>query len=336
VTEPSRSRNRADGDLNGPVAVELTPADETLTDALSGYQQGDVLPTMPSIPIAGDDGMIGIWLTPNGTVVISQTCDVVQRSRLTVAVAPLVRLGGIQADEARAGKRPSLVHLPAINSGAFADLEVIATISKRWLVRHPRTAGVETDEDVRRFGRAVARKFGRFPFPDEVVPWLAPLAQVPGSKAAKPNTPEGKVLDEVVELRVEAAGGWTKPPYELVLAVLLKASALPLFDGDDLPDLPAGLGQWLYGDTEELSRGPAEIADRLVRSTDPPERYFLWQALGEAWATRCVPKGAQPKAVREAVNSVTSDVLGLDEYTLDRYRRSEQLDLDHLSPPLPE
>ncbi len=58
-------------------------------------------------------------------------------------------------------------------------------------------------------------------------------------------------------------------------------------------------------------------------------------ALGEAWADRCRPKGAPAKKVIDAVASLIAEVVPADEYMLTRYRRSEQLDLDHLSVPTP-
>jgi hypothetical protein len=41
------------------------------------------------------------------------------------------------------------------------------------------------------------------------------------------------------------------------------------------------------------------------------------------------------KLVRDAVSGVDADIVDETEYNLFRYRRSEQLDLDHLSPPNP-
>jgi hypothetical protein len=65
----------------------------------------------------------------------------------------------------------------------------------------------------------------------------------------------------------------------------------------------------------------------------------LWLALAEAWAARCTPRERDKgeKAIAEAVADgvVAADIVSEDEYSLARYRRSEQLDVEHLSPPTP-
>jgi hypothetical protein len=104
---------------------------------------------------------------------------------------------------------------------------------------------------------------------------------------------------------------------------------------DELPDLPEPLKTWLYTSDRRLRRTAGDIATRLVAATTNVERHFYWMALGEAWAERCRPKGSQPDEVRNAVAALVAEVVPADEYTLIRYRRSEQLDLDHLSAPTP-
>ena len=168
--------------LDGP-----TP---TVTQTLAPYRQGDVLATLTRIPVIADDGSIGYHDAPNGSVLLSQTCDIVQASRPSVAIAPLAYLPGAAAGEARSGKRPSYVHVPELGEDAFAHLEVVGTATKGWLAQHARTPGLSSDSDLRMFARAVARKFGRFAFPDEVVAWLQPPERVLGSKAPKAASPE--------------------------------------------------------------------------------------------------------------------------------------------------
>lgn len=199
-----------------------------------------------------------------------------------------------------------------------------------------RLPGVRTDEEVRRFAGDVARKFGRFPFPDEVTPWLRPLETVVASKARKPNSPEGQALEQVVELRVEAPAGWGEPPFELTLCVIVQPDTLPTFAGDDIPALPDSLKDWVYNDEGELIRGSSDIAGRLVKAVDPAEKYWLWMALGDSWAARCSPGPDATEQVRTAVSYLGAEVVPADEFPLTRMRRSELLDLDHLCPPTPD
>jgi len=318
----------------GPPA--LSDVDEATVAVLANYRQGDLLTDVTCIPVVGADGHPRAYSTRGGAVLLSQTCDIVLPDRLAVHAAPLARLPDEIAAQARNGKRPRYVHVPAAGEDAFADLEVIGTFTKAYLATRAHTAGVVTDDDIRRFGRAVARRFGRFAFPDEVVHWLAPLLEILASKAGKPASPEGQALTSVVELRVEAAGGWLNPPYELTLAIIVEPGTLPTFPNDELLDLPPALEGWLYTDDRRLKPTAGDIASRLTTSTTAIERYFYWMALGEAWASRCRPKGTTSKKVLDAVASLIAEVVPADEYVLTRYRRSEQLDLDHLSVPTPE
>jgi hypothetical protein len=181
------------------VGAVLRKLDEQTRAILDDFRQGDLLPGVTSIPVAGDDGQPQRYPAPDGAVMLSQTCDVTLADRLAVQVAPLVRLPEPSASEARGGKRPRYVHVPAVGPTSFADLEIIGTLTKPYLATRTRTPGVVSDDEIRRFGRAIARRFGRFAFPDEVVPWLAPLQDVVASKAVKPASPEGQALAHVVE-----------------------------------------------------------------------------------------------------------------------------------------
>lgn len=299
------------------------------------YQQADVLTTVTSIAITGPDGSPLMVQCPAGVAIISQTCDVVLPNRDLIQLAKLVQLPESTAKEAIDGKRPRYVHLPAYGSNWFADLDHISTAPKALLATTVPQRGVATDNEIRGFGRAVARKFGRFAFPDEVTPWLSPLEKVLSSRSRKESSPEGRALNNIAEIRVEAVGGWGAPPYDLVLVFITEVGALPVLEDDDVPEIPTELGTWLYDGDREVCRTAADVANRLAVTASPVEQYWLWGALGEAWAAKCQPQAGVPDEVRRAVRSVTAEVVAADEYPLSRVRRSEQLDLDHLSPPTP-
>jgi len=332
---PADGRAGVAGDTSTDLPA-LSDIDKATAAALANYRQGDLLIDVTCIPVVGEDGQPRAYATSIGSVLLSQTCDVVLPDRLTVHASPLIRLSKEIAAQARDGKRPRYVHVPAAGEDAFADLEVIGTLTKAYLATRSHTAGVVTDDDIRRFGRAVGRRFGRFAFPDEVVHWLAPLQDTLASKAGKPASHEGQALAHVAELRIEAAGGWLNPPYELTLAVIVQPGTLPTFPDDELLELPPALEAWLYTDDRKLKRTAGDIASRLAATTDNIERYSYWMALGEAWADRCYPKGTPSKKVLDSVASLIAEIVPADEYMLTRYRRSEQLDLDHLSVPTPE
>jgi hypothetical protein len=115
---------------------------------------------------------------------------------------------------------------------------------------------------------------------------------------------------------------------------------LPLFPGDQLPDKPAGFDDVLRAGGS--LRSTDYIANRLESTTDPVEKYWLWQALAEAWAMKCRPKDSDlrkldeegSRRVREAVEDgeVAYDLTTVDDFSMYRYKHSEMLDLDYLSP----
>jgi hypothetical protein len=295
---------------------------------LRDFQQGDLV-GVGSIHVRGVGGSWH-YPTPEGAIILTQTCDLVQPTRLTAQLAPLIRLSDPRAREARDGRLPQYVHVPALGDDAFADLAFISTVTKEMLARLNRTTGIplEADDAIRSFGRAVGRKFSRFPFPDEVTPWLRPLQRVIQSKSQRPNSPLGRVLSDVTGLRLEAVGGWgAQPPYQLVLIVIVRPGTLPIFPQDDDPNVSA---------MENISHLTCtEIASAILNEAEPESRTRLWVAFGESLAAQCKPAENVPGDVRNAVASFTAEVVSEDEFTYDRVLRTEEIDLDHLSPPPP-
>ncbi|MBJ6616163.1 hypothetical protein [Streptomyces sp. I4(2020)] len=266
-----------------------------------------------------------------------------QANRFTVQVAPLVYLPKQTAAEARDGKRPRYVHVPGFGERAFADLSAVATLDKEELSVVSHKHGISRDQEIRDFGRRVARRFGRFAFPDEVGPWLRPLEEVVQKKHDK-DSPEGHALRQICQLRVECPAGWTTgAPYSLTLCVIPYADVLPSLaaagsenDDCDIP-LSQKVRQWLYND----DMTPKASADRIAREiqkadASPEDIHWLWLALAQAWAQKCTPsRRDRTPEVMEAVEMIDADVVPEDKYPLSRYRQSEELDLDHLSGPSP-
>lgn len=187
--------------------VQLPTVDAETAQTLATYRQGDHLPKVGWIEVTqAPRGPLRIS-APDGVVIVSQTCDVVQSNRSAVQVARLVHLEGSTAVEARDGRRPRYVHVPARGQTAFADLEVIGTMTKVSLAGQERTPGVDADGDVRRFGQAVGRKFNRFPFPDHVVDWLRPLEEIAQSKSQRPQSLSVKPSAEFVNSESNAMMG---------------------------------------------------------------------------------------------------------------------------------
>jgi hypothetical protein len=101
--------------------------------------------------------------------------------------------------------------------------------------------------------------------------------------------------------------------------------ALPTFENDELPLFAESLQSWIYDSDATIQRSPHEIAERLDHEPDAAARYYLWSALGDAWANKC--------SVRDPSMALTAEVVSADEFSLTRMLQTELLDLDHLSTP---
>src|SRR6266536_5042952 len=236
------------GCVTGAAGDSVVPGsgDDSTDLVLRSFRQGDVLPDLRSLavlrahraatltlgeklaqagralrqvvgrqPRGNKDDQLR-WIeepTPNGAVVISQTCDVVRshRTHPTVQAAKLAQLEGVMEREAADERRPRYVAVPNEGSGWFADLEVIGTIDKLALVSLPRHEGVVGDKQIRRFAAAVGRRFSRFPFPDEVAQQIGALEADVRSRYGRETSPLGRVMQQVKHLRLEADPGWENP-----------------------------------------------------------------------------------------------------------------------------
>ena len=169
----------------------MSPSTEWLTDEqrklLSECRQGDVVSLPRQVWLAHGDLPTTAYLrdhaakgrlsgvyepTLAGQVILTQTCDLVPRAardRPFVALAPLLRLEEGDAALARRERMPRYAHVPAFEDGSyFADLDRITTIESGVLLLQGRTAGLSSDEERQAFARAIARKFSRFAFPDDL------------------------------------------------------------------------------------------------------------------------------------------------------------------------
>jgi len=308
--------------------------------SLKEFAQGDVL-DVGALPIINASDSAELSSIPSGkAVIITQTCDVVQDKYRYVHLSPVVQLPELEASNAREGKHSQYVHVPTLGADYFGDLRQVATFEKELIARAVRAPGVRTDEEIRNFGRAVGRRFSRFAFPDEVVPWLRPLEIIIQGKHDKRESPVGRAAQRLASIRVAAEPpGWRAgPPYSLTLYFILKSGTLPIFVDDEPPILPDNLRRWLRpGGT--LIKSPTDIAEEIeAKADDPASRYHLWLALGEAWADTCTParRDQKPEVMNALSGPITADVTPAEEFRYFHFRRTEELDLDHLSPALPE
>lgn len=265
--------------------------------------------------------------TTHGAVIISQSCDASLPGREQVQIAPVVRLDDEDdLREALSGRRTQYLALPRIGQEFFADLDGITSVMKTALLSSERVHGVETDQEIREFAFALARRFGRFAYPDDVVDCFKPLTEALRSKARRENSPLGKVLADVHSFRVQC-GDWSTEPYELTLIVILEPAAV-ISDLDAIGDCPEELTRLGNKPTGERISAYATYLRGGHRSQT--ERYFGWQLLADAWALRC-EETATALGLTGIVSSVTAQLTSTDEFPMSQYLATESLDLDYLS-----
>lgn len=300
----------------------------------SELSQGDVF-DLRKLPIVcevdGGDVRCESIDCPNGVVLVNQACDALRARRLQVA--PIVRLPDTEARLAASGRRPRYVPMRLRDEMLFADLEAIVTVKRECLEGMGRLGSCFSTPDEERLARdLVARRFGRFPFPNPVVEWCKPLQDKIAPKARREGN-QGALLRKVTCIRIEEEGDWRGPlVYSLSLSFLVEPKTLPLvWDDEGLGCLPREIdGQLRVTKKAEL---PDKIAGYILKADElglsAAVICDLWQRVVDCWIGQCNEVyGGKGKVERVFGRG---EVVSEDEYSFDRYRRSEQLDLDYLS-----
>jgi len=145
-----------------------------------------------------------------GAVVLTQTCDIVRScdERHFLEVAPLVEVEPPQLSEIRKGKQLGYLYVPALTEKRLVgDLSRPMTVEKSVVAGWERVPGWSSDQEGRDLSRAIVRRLERFAFPDDIVKmygnWERKIKKVHGKAS-----PEGQVLLQLSEIRVEACPGW--------------------------------------------------------------------------------------------------------------------------------
>lgn len=165
------------------------------------------------LPEEGDEEGIGAFfddVDPAGFVVVSQTCDIVSDPSKFgfVAVCPLVQVDATRIKEIARGRAPRLGFVEHAPDGFVADLARPMTVSKQLLTSWGRRNGFSDRNQALEFSRSLERAFGRFAFPDAFNNAIRPLLSKVTSKYGKPDSPLGKALRSLSELRVRPSKDW--------------------------------------------------------------------------------------------------------------------------------
>jgi hypothetical protein len=324
------NQDRTGGGALGPSSLDRIAA------RLQSFRQGEVVDLPWLVHAAASHGLPWVPAPLFGilrnvarskvrqVVVLTQTCDIVRPpdKRPYLQVAALIRVRDANTAKRYAeGETPQYVAVPEVGTDVFADLDRIMTLDKRLIADCPHHAGVATDpEEVRRFGQAVARKFGRYPFPNYFIQSVEPLRSRVLRRWDKSDSPEGKVLADLVQIRVQPVPVEPSSDTDLTLVFIMRQGSLPILA--DPPAPGTAIITWLA-----THKQASEIATKLAETAiGPDDRAHLYSKLAEAWAALCRPNSA--------IRSVSGEIVSEDEYVLSDYWQSERLDLDQLSGPV--
>jgi len=191
-------------------AEEIKRIDHTLAD----WRQGDLVRKERWFIHAGPSPDVqAIKCEVEGLVILTQSCDIVRScaKRPYLEVAPLVEVAAEALPEIEKGLRPAYAYLPAVaDARLVADLDRVMTVEKSVVATWEKTRGCNTDDQVRRFAEALARKRSRFAFPDDFTDLVSKLQLRIREKHDK-HTEEGNALRALSEIRVSADPSWDEP-----------------------------------------------------------------------------------------------------------------------------
>lgn len=308
-------------------------AEKLVADDCSNLRQGDVV-GLSEVRLPGGNGELATVATPAGVAILSQTCDVVQPSKVRCLVAPVVAEPTDAAlSGARKGQKPLHLYLEsdaAEPTRCIADMEQAVSILKSELAGSPllaRYVEEASGPEARAVAWRVGRAFSRFPFPDRVYPVFSRLRGQAQDKAGSAGN-FGRVLDLVDDLRV-SADQWSSPGRNLTLYVVVPEERLVSPDDMD-PNW-----RWEPARVRGLRPGEADhglsldrVCELLLANLDGDRSSLahLWRIFGEAVESRLLTPSLDAEVVSFAV-----DVLSDAEMTYRQYQHTESLDLEVLS-----
>lgn len=194
------------------------PLTEPAKEFLSGDEQ-----------VAPDNPYAAVTIDVEGFVVISQTCDLIR----DFTDAPTVQLATIEkvSPSVFAGvkKRTTIryLYLPALESKSIvANLDQILTVEKAVLLAvspEQRKSAFRNDVEAQILSDGIARKFGRFAFPDEFTSAVGKFREFVVGKHGKANS-NGRILNSIREIRVVNSGGWSSRNSEIEFLFLFDDS----------------------------------------------------------------------------------------------------------------
>lgn len=242
------------------------------------------------------DRITAVWHDNDEYAVISQDCDIVGPSLDDpyVKVCPIVALPEEQARLASQGWMPGFAPVPALGSDKFVDVSRVVTVEKSMLLNATLVARLRDAEEARQFRGVVHRHFSRPAFPDELQHVIRPLMDRFRERRNR-QSPEGRAIRAVREIRVAAYPGWDAPEVEVVVLLLCYR---------------------------------ADYAS-IANTGETPSPDELWLERKDRWTGICT--SGLPTAAPK-IKSVGLFVELLEEMTAAEYLDSDTVDLGGMSP----
>ncbi|MEF0939884.1 hypothetical protein [Rhizobium sp. BR 362] len=175
-----------------------------------------------------------------GFVVVSQTCDIVNYGpgKENVVVCPLREATEGLLREIHRGRTPvaaKLQHPPKEN--LVVDLNRMMTVPKSVLSKLKREVGFSDDAERNRFGEALARKHGRFAFPDDFNDDVLAAIRSKMQKWHDKDSDNGKALRSIASIRATAAPDWDAKLVEVGFRVVLYPANRRLISNDKIDEV---------------------------------------------------------------------------------------------------
>lgn len=278
----------------------------------SHTRQGDLLNLTAPLQIPK-------WEEDIGQVfLVSQTCDIVQPKRERVIVAPVVEEDAAEYQQALKGKISHLIALPAaVGTHRVARLDLMCSFPKNVFAGSSVSivGNSEVTPESRKLSRELGAYFSRFPVPDHVRTSIQPIiAQLRSDMSREQRK---KVLNDVLEFRVQAHPSWESQEISLEISGIGSATAFPPTSGG------ADIHSFEWAEDLKIS----DVYAKLALATNADERVVLWNRLAA-----CLEEKAD---LDGRVTSVSVYMISEDDFSYADWRDSESLNIEALSPIYP-
>lgn len=254
--------------------IQIAQEEPEWLKPLAQWRQGDYSLDLKQIiwgAELSDGELLGEAADVIGIVVITQTCDIVNwgDDKQYVTVAALADVPAEKLPHLIAGRVPSWAvletpHAPAVG----VDLNQLMTIHKSVLASLTRLSGFSSDVTRARFSDTLARKHGRFAFPDNFCRHVLEPLKTRIRSGHEKDSDQGKALRSIDAVRAVASPSWEAEEIKVGFRFILADESKRLVDRSRV--------SCLLGDYMSKIKWP--------RGMEPEEPPFQLQTLDEMTA----------------------------------------------------